>query len=120
MIQKGNIYNINQEYKNWFLGAFVEKDLFNTKGARDFEAKWSKREKGYVHPPKEKVIEDETCNSMVICMSGSFSYSFIQEDGTYKEYPLKDVGDFVRWSPDINHKVEALENSLILTIRWYK
>jgi len=28
-------------------------------------------------------------------------------------------GDYVFWAPDIDHKVEALEDSVILNIRWY-
>ncbi|MBU1104384.1 hypothetical protein KJ664_00600 [Patescibacteria group bacterium] len=120
MIKTGNISDINKKHKDWFLGTFVEEETFNTKGSNDFEVKWSKRKKGYFHPPKEKIVANKTCQSMAICVYGKFLYSFIQDSDTYQEYILKKEGDFIYWTPDINHKVEAFEDSLILTIRWYK
>lgn len=53
MIKKGSISEISKNYKEWFLGAFVEEQEFNTENSKNFEVKWSKREKGYFHPPKE-------------------------------------------------------------------
>lgn len=120
MIKKGNISNINTDYKLWFLGAFVKEDEFNTEGSKNFEAKWSKRDKGYVHPPKEKTVETNSCRTMIICVYGKFLYSFLNESGGFTDYVLENEGDFVFWTPDINHKVEVLEDALIITIRWYK
>ncbi len=120
MIKNGNVSEINKNYKNWFLGKFVKEPEFSTENSRDFEVKWSVRESGYFHPPKDKVVNDDTCSSMVLCIKGKFKYSFIKESGEYEDFILESEGDFVRWTPDINHKVEVLEDAIILTIRWYK
>jgi len=120
MIKQGNISKNSEKYKNWFLGPFIVEEDFNTKNSRNFEAKWSKREAGYFHLLKENIVNDESCSSMAICVYGEFQYSFLEDDGTYKDYPLVKEGDFVFWTPDINHKVKVIKDSLFITIRWYK
>lgn len=120
MIEIGNIFDIKSKYKDWFLGVFVEETDFNTRGSRDFELKWSEKKKGDKHPMKDSVVPDSTCHSLTICVYGKLRYSFLQEDGNLADYFMKEKGDYVFWTPDINHEVEMMEDSLILTVRWYK
>ena len=119
MITTGNIKDINKNYKEWFLGNFVNEKEFNTTNCKNFEAKWSIKVKGEKFPLKERVVEDSTCKSLVILLKGKFKYSFLNLDGTFSDKVLNEEGDFVYWTPDINHTIEALGDSTTITIRWY-
>lgn len=120
MIETGKIVDINKNYKEWFLGSFINESQFNTNDTKNFEVKWSTKDKGFKFPLKDKVVEGPTCKSLVILISGKFLYSFLNDDGSFKDYLLSEQGQYIFWTPDINHKVEALEDSITLTIRWYK
>ena len=119
MIKTGNISNINVNYKEWFLGKFIKESDFNTENIKNFEVKWSHKEKGYTFPLKENLVQDPYCKSMAILMRGKYKCSFLNDDGTFVDCLLENEGDYIFWAPDINHKIEALEDSVILTIRWY-
>jgi len=120
MIKTGRIQNINVNYKEWFLGTFINEKEFNTSNTSHFEIKWSSQKKGDVFPLKEKTVEDKSCKSIAILIKGKFKYSFLKADSSFDEYLIKSEGDFIYWAPDINHKTESLEDSVILTIRWYQ
>ena len=120
-IEQGNINEINSEYKEWFIGDFVDPEsFFNSTETKGFETKWSEKKKGDFYPIKERPVDNSTCKSMVVLISGKFRYSFLNKDNTFKDYILAKQGDYVAWSPDILHEIEALEDSVTLTIRWYK
>ena len=119
-IEEGNINEISSEYKDWFIGEFVNHEsFFNSAGTKRFETKWSEKKKGDFYSVKEKPIDNSTCKSMGILISGKFRYSFLNEDNTFKDCILTKQGDYVTWSPDILHETESLEDSVTLTIRWY-
>lgn len=120
MIKTGKISDLNSKYKNWILGAFVEETEFNTKNSKNFEFKWSEREAGYFHPPKETMVPNPNCKSLTLCAKGKFEYTFVNKNGEFKDVNTLSTGEYVYWEPDINHQVRVLEDSLILTIRWYE
>jgi len=119
-IEVGNVNEINGQYKDWFIGSFVESNSFmNSSGVKNFEAKWSEHEKGVVYPVKDKPGSDDSCKSMVILINGKFRYSFINGDNGFNDYIMVMSGDYITWTPDILHEIEALDDSVTLTIRWY-
>lgn len=120
MIKAGHIADINVNYKEWFLGKFIKEEEFNTEESTGFEVKWSTKEKGFTFPLKEKIVENQSCKSMVILVRGKFKYSFIKGDSSFEDFTMENEGDYIFWTPDINHKIEALEDSVTLTIRWFK
>jgi len=42
------------------------------------------------------------------------------DNGSIKDYLMSEEGDFIFWTPDINHAIEAIEDSVTLTLRWYE
>ena len=118
-IEQGKITAINH-YQDWFIGSFVnEISHFNSKNSRDFEVKWSNKKRGDYFPLKEQANPDKTCNSLVLLISGRFKYSFALSE-SIKECVLEEPGDYIFWTPDLPHSIEALEDSITLTIRWYE
>jgi len=120
-IEHGHVQDRNSKYKDWFIGSFVDSDqFFNSERVNNFEVKWSEKKKGEFFPAKANPLEDKTCKSVVVLISGRFRYSFQNEDGSFKDYFLNSPGSYVAWTPDQLHEIEALEDSVTLTIRWYK
>lgn len=120
-IEHGCIQNINSKYKDWFIGSFVDSNsFFNSEGVNNFETKWSEKKKGEIFPIKNDPLENRTCKSLVLLISGKFRYSFRNEDGSFKDYLLETPGEYVAWTPDLPHEIEAIEDSVTLTIRWYR
>ncbi len=120
MIKYGKIKDLNSNNRGWFLGKFIENPEFNTQKSKEFEAKWSDQKKGTIFPFKKELVNNPSCKSMAILVRGKFKYRFLAESSGFDEQTLENEGDYVYWSPDINHSTEALEDSLILTIRWYE
>ncbi|MBI5149166.1 MAG: hypothetical protein HZA28_00130 [Candidatus Omnitrophica bacterium] len=97
-----------KERKGWILGHFFscESPFHSTHIA----IKWSKHTKGECREMSPK--SDETTLTMLIW--GKFEETF--EGGP--TFVLEREGDFVLWGPGYSHTWVALEDSLMLTIRW--
>jgi hypothetical protein len=76
--------------------------------------KWSPREAGYFAEPKEKGHVDDK-NTLGILVRGKMKIKFVDDD---QEYILENEGDYYFSNPTARHSVEALEDSLIITLRW--
>ena len=112
MISQGNIVPESEQYKNWFIGDFREEiSPFKTD---KFEMKWSNREKGYFAPAKEEGSVEEK-NTLGILVRGKLKINFIDEN---REITLENEADYYFSNPTTRHSIEALEDSLIVTLRW--
>jgi len=112
MIKEGNVRNESKDFKNWVIGDFREDESpFKTD---KFEMKWSNRKKGYFSPAKEEGHQ-ENKRTLGILVYGRMKIVF--QDAN-KEALLQDEGDYYYCKPTNRHSVEALEDSLILTLRW--
>jgi hypothetical protein len=98
--------------RGWFVGGF----LGPSNGALatdDVEMKWGR------HPAGDQrhelsVAADTT--SVAILISGRFEIAFPGRDPGIAV--LQQLGDFVLYEPGIAHTWQAVEDSVILTVRW--
>jgi hypothetical protein len=96
--------------RGWFIGQFIEgNSVFNNDS---FEMKWTKHSKGKIRKVPAKNVK---AKSMCILVEGNFVIRFPDEKS---EKAMTRKGDFIFWGPEIYHTSEALEDSVVLTIRW--
>jgi hypothetical protein len=99
----------NPTRQGWFIGNFIDKSsVFNS---NEFEVKWGHHKKGSV----KKIPGETSSKSVSILISGKFIIRF-PDNG--KEVLLSSTGDYVFWDASISHTSEALEESILITIRW--
>jgi hypothetical protein len=91
-----------------FPGAAVRRD--------DIEVKWANQPKG------DAGSEWRTCTTattLSILISGKFKIDFRQaRDAPERPIVLETPGQYVIFGPGIQHRSEALEDTLFLTVRW--
>ena len=105
----GNAYADGDAHRGWLLGHFIEPgETVRATGA--LEVKWG------IHSFGERRAgwtEGEERTTMVVLISGRF-----RVDLAVGEVLLERQGDYLVWGPGIEHSWEALEDSVVLTIRW--
>lgn len=110
-ISIGNAENFPTS-RGWFIGAFLDPS-HGALVTGDVEMKWGR------HPAGERrhevsVAADTT--SVAVLISGRFEIAFPgRRPGTAL---LQNQGDFVLYEPGIPHTWQALDDSVILTVRW--
>jgi len=107
-ITSGNVKDITGN-RGWFIGNFIEDEKFNSD---EFEVKWASCRKGWT---KGSVEASMNAKTMCILISGKFLFKFPEEN---KKRIIDKEGDFVFWSPGTWYESEALEDSVLLVIRW--
>ncbi len=113
-IQEGNFDIECKNHKDWIFGHFMEDDSpFKNE---DFEIKWGNRLKGFKAEEKNSIAEDGKC-TLAILVHGKIIMTL---SSLNKIVELSKQGDYFYYEPAMPHSVEALEDSLILTIRWNK
>lgn len=113
LIVTGNAVNQGSENtpRGWFIGHFIDP----TKGLRrteEIEVKWG------VHSKNEKkpfIAASKGATSIAILVSGAFAIDFPDLN---KSVCLKRAGDYVIFAPEVKHGWKALEDSVVLTVRW--
>lgn len=104
----GNVNVDGSATRQWIVGSFMpENDIRNTEHV---EVKWGNHAKG---DAREEWAKDETRTTLAILISGRFALEF--PDNTVE---LIKQGDFVMWGSGTDHRWEAKEDSVFLTIRW--
>jgi hypothetical protein len=110
-ITKGNLNEQeDSEKRGWFIGNFITKNK-NFK-SNDFEVRWGNHFKG---EKKQGIVANKSAKTLSILISGKFLLKFPKNN---KEIVLSKVGDYSFWDSGIYHSSEALEDSIVLTIRW--
>lgn len=110
-IINGNLNaNVESKTRGWFIGHFMEKDSFFKN--EDFEVRWGVHPKG---DKKSQIAANKTAKTLSILIKGKFALKFPKDN---KEIILAKQGDFAFWDAKVFHTSEALEDSIILTIRW--
>ena len=100
--------NLDGQPSGWFVGAFV-KDESSLRHTQDVEIKWRHHEKG----EQQAEWEDSEGTSVSVLVSGQFRIIF--ESG---QSDLLQQGDYAIWAPGVPHRSVALDDSVILTVRW--
>lgn len=106
-IQAGNTNT--DAIHGWFVGGSVDAN-FGLRHTYDVEMKWSTHPAGQEHP---RWVTNEVRTAVAILISGRYEVMF--RDQTVA---LAQQGDFVMWGKGYDHKGRALEDSVILTVRW--
>lgn len=111
--QTGNLDIFSRENpgrKGWFIGHFLDsKSPFKTD---DFEVNWVRVKK---NEKKEGIGNDAKAKTLTILIEGLFKFEFLDKS---ESVILKNKGDYFFYEPIKNHISQALEDSLIMTIRW--
>src|SRR5262245_10926399 len=98
--------------KGWFVGHFINNDP--VRGTKDVAVKWG------VHPAGESNGEFTaywTATTISVLVRGRFRLTFKRGDGE-GQVLLENEGDFAAFKPGVYHAWEALEDTVILTVRW--
>jgi hypothetical protein len=123
---KGNSVDYGKESKNWIIGHFKSDPMMRS---QDVEVKWDTLEK---YAENEAFAAQAEGMTVSILIRGHMMYEFRGPPKTHvgnlgvaakteyehhKEY-LSNEGDFVIWKPLVYHWWKALEDSLVVTVRW--
>lgn len=105
----GNATDAARDQRGWMMGHFMPGED-NPLRTRDVEVKW------FTHPAGD--VRDEWApptgvSTLNILIHGDFVIRFPEQ-----EIPLVNEGDYVLFGPDIAHSYRAIEDSLVLTVRW--
>lgn len=109
----GSLNDLQSQTDNrgWFIGHFI-KDIPEF-AVNEFEVGWGRRKKGYHDNNK---MTSKSARTVTILIRGSVKYEFPQLN---KSLLLSQEGEYIYFdTKDTDHTVEALKDSLVLTIRW--
>jgi hypothetical protein len=104
----GNAEDDGADYRGWFVGSFIKAD--DARATDDVEVKWG------LHPAGDTRLAwnpDETATTLCLLVSGRFNLYFDAEPVT-----LGRPGDYAVWGPGTKHRWQALDDSVVLTVRW--
>jgi hypothetical protein len=108
-VHSGNAEADGQDYRGWFIGHFLDLKA-SVRATRDVEVKWGVHLAGQEKP--EWTLNAEATN-LLLLISGKFR---LELRGS--SFLLSRQGDYVVWAPGIPHRRSAIEDSLILAVRW--
>lgn len=95
--------------KGWFVGGSLPESL-GIRHTYDVELKWSTHAAG---EERTDWVTSEVRTTVAILISGTYEVMFRNESAV-----LTNQGDFVMWGKGSDHKGKAIEDSVILTVRW--
>jgi calcineurin-like phosphoesterase family protein len=97
--------------RGWFIGHFADKvdELCHTS---DLEVKWGVHQKG---DKRETSGVSESATTLTLLISGSFEVRFPKPAAPVT---LTQSGDYVIYPPGVEHTWEAIDDCVVLTIRW--
>ncbi|MQA12463.1 MAG: signal peptidase I [Pseudonocardiaceae bacterium] len=105
----GNAAEDGQETRGWLLGHFI-KPSDHVRSTQDVEVKWA------THPAGEKRPEwttDDQRTTMLLLVEGHFRLHLTEGVVT-----MTRQGDYAVWGPGIDHLWEAVDDSVVITVRW--
>src|SRR5437764_10896536 len=109
----GNAATESQKAGGWFIGHFIADDPLRK--TADVEVKWG------IHPKGQKnhggFLSNRTAKTMSVLVSGNFRLWFRDGD-TVEQIDLDAPGKYALWMPGVPHDWEALQDSVVLTVRW--
>jgi hypothetical protein len=109
-IEIGNVNTKANGQRNWIIGHFIESS--SPFHSQDFEVKWSKLSKGEA---KSQVGSNGIAKTLAILAYGKQQINF---PATNDVALLANEGDYVFFESGVEHSWEALEDTLLITIRW--
>jgi hypothetical protein len=117
MVDRVDLLSIGNAVKDakegWFVGQFVSPS-FGLVRQHAVELKWAQHTKGERRPRFAKWPQATTISILV---NGSFLVQLKLPDGM-REIVLATPGDYVAFAPGVEHSWEALEDCLVITVRF--
>ena len=107
-LRVGNADDDGVDYRGWFVGRFVKTD--DARATEGVEVKWGVHAAGDARPDWNP---DETATTLCLLVNGRFNIHFDSRLVT-----LARPGDYAVWGPGIKHRSQALDDSIVLTVRW--
>jgi hypothetical protein len=111
LVSIGNAVKDGKE--GWFVGHFVPPS-FGLVRQQAVEIKWAQHLKG---ERRLRFGQWPRATTIAILINGSFSLRFKLTDGI-REVVLARPGDYAAFGPGLYHSWEALEDSLVITVRF--
>lgn len=108
MIETGNAIAEGESRRGWFIGNFIQPEQ-PLKTNNEIEVKWGIHPKG---ERRESLAVEGDILTISLLIRGHFKVIF-----SGHEEVLKREGDYVMWKPNVRHSSEAIEDSVIVTIR---
>jgi hypothetical protein len=105
----GNAAADGQDTRGWLVGHFIDGSA-GVRSTKDVEVKWG------IHQAGEKRsgwTSDDQRTTLVLLVEGNFVVSL-----TEGRVELTRQGDYAVWGPGIDHSWEAIEHSVVITVRW--
>jgi quercetin dioxygenase-like cupin family protein len=105
----GNAAEDGEKTRGWLLGHFLDPSD-GVRSTKDVEVKWG------IHPAGDKRPEwtaDDQRTTLLLLVQGHFRL-----DLTEGNVILSRQGDYAVWGPGIDHIWEAIEDSVVITVRW--
>ena len=104
----GNALSDGADHRGWLIGHFMDPGSIRHSGS--VEVKWAFHPKG---EERAEWVTGETCTTLLVLISGTF-----QIDLSEGARALVDQGDYAMWGPGVDHSWRALEDSVVVTVRW--
>ncbi|MBD1927680.1 signal peptidase I [Trichocoleus sp. FACHB-90] len=105
----GNAQTEGKKRWGWILGHFVT-PTDDPRSTTDLEVKWAVHQAG---DSRDQWATNEEATTLSILIKGRFRLQFPEQ-----EVLLSGEGDYVIWVPGVAHSWSAVEDSIILTVRW--
>jgi quercetin dioxygenase-like cupin family protein len=105
----GNATEDSADTRGWIIGHFIDPSQ-GVRSNKDVEVKWATHPRGDKRP--EWTCDDQRI-TLVMLVSGHFRVELTDGEAT-----LTKQGDYAIWGSGIDHSWEALEDSVVITVRW--
>lgn len=103
----GNAYLDAPAHRGWIVGSFIPEGIRHQPGV---EIKWGASQKG---ESRADWAPGGQQTALLILISGAFRL-----DLPTGPVVLAKQGDYAMWGPGVEHSWEALEDCVMLTVRW--
>lgn len=103
----GNAKDDGRQSRGWIIGNFIPQGL---RHSDTVEVKYGVHIKGEA---RSEWVTGEQRTTLFILQTGRFAMNFINHD-----VMLEKPGDYVMWGPGADHRWEALEDCIGITVRW--
>lgn len=103
----GKAVEDGQDTRGWVVGSFIPQGI---RHSDTVEVKYGVHAKGEA---RTEWVTDEDRTTLFILQTGRFAMNFRDKDIT-----LNEPGDYVMWGPETDHRWEALEDCVGITVRW--
>jgi D-lyxose ketol-isomerase len=107
----GNAAEDGAQYRGWILGHFINANESPERSTKDLEVLWG------IHPTGDARNEwttGEQRTTLLLLVQGRFRLDLSTGDSV----TLERQGDYVTWGPGIEHRWQAEDEAVVVTVRW--